>query len=122
MRKWILLVALLVSQGVVADGRVFRTGNNLLEICSANPKQTKITVDYMELSECHGYIMGVSDTHSTFVEWKYIEPFWCSPDGVTTGQEKAVVVKYLKENPQKLHLTASSLVMTALNATFPCED
>jgi len=118
MGKWILFVALLVSQGADAADKhkfAFYSGNHLLALC------LKQTDDYTSKSNCLGYIIGVSDTHNTHVNWKYIGSYWCSPDGIIGGQLQAVVVKHLKENPQDLHLSASSLVMTALNAAFPCE-
>ena len=40
---------------------------------------------------------------------------------VITGQIKKIVVKYLNDNPENLHNTASSLVQVALFEAFPCE-
>ncbi|MFP6801731.1 MAG: Rap1a/Tai family immunity protein, partial [Pseudomonadales bacterium] len=51
-----------------------------------------------------------------------MEPKFCVPEGengVTAGQLRKIVVKYLNENPEELHLTAGSLVSNALNEAFP---
>ncbi len=45
----------------------------------------------------------------------------CVPDEVTVGQITKVVVKYLKDHPEKLHLGAGLLTMTALKDAFPCK-
>jgi len=34
------------------------------------------------------------------------------------GQVRAIVIKFLKENPEKLHLSAGSIVLVALHDAF----
>jgi hypothetical protein len=41
------------------------------------------------------------------------------PSGVTMGQVYAVVAKYLKEHPEKLHQPSAMLVIDALAESFP---
>jgi hypothetical protein len=40
--------------------------------------------------------------------------------GVTAGQAEAIVLKYLKANPELWHKNAVDLVAVALMAAFPC--
>lgn len=46
----------------------------------------------------------------------------CYPGTGTTNIQKArIVVKYLLEHPDQLHLPASALTLIAYKAAFPCE-
>ncbi len=42
-------------------------------------------------------------------------------DGVTNGQVRDVVVKYLKDHPEERHFLASILAVKALSKAFPCK-
>lgn len=120
MRNTILLVLLLLPvQGFAG----FLTGDKLLESCQAYINATDITRGH----ECVGYITGIADVHETFVAWGGVmvavmprEGYWCLTEGTETGRLVQVVTKWLQENPGHLHNEASSLVATALKATFPC--
>lgn len=59
-----------------------------------------------------GFIGGVIEAY-TFTTF-------CQPNGVTQNQQFAIITKYLNDNPAKLHLPASSLIIEALNKAFPC--
>jgi len=60
-----------------------------------------------------GYVSGVADAlHYT--------SFICEPDGVSPQQEADVVLKFLKDHPERLHHHQVSLVTVALLAAFPC--
>jgi hypothetical protein len=89
------------------------TGNKLLDYCRA-PENSAIG------GSCTGYVVSAVDTHEAWVDWNEIEPYFCTPAGVTGRQLAQVVVKYLNENPEKLHLSAGSLVLNALGTAFPC--
>jgi hypothetical protein len=45
----------------------------------------------------------------------------CIPEGVTTGQIVAVVVKYADEHPQDMHLEFAEVVASALVEAWPCK-
>jgi hypothetical protein len=60
---------------------------------------------------CIGLVTGVSST----------SPHVCPAEGVTTGQEKRVVLKYLQDHPEELHLDDALLVERALTKAFPCQ-
>jgi hypothetical protein len=44
----------------------------------------------------------------------------CPPPEATIGQVKDIVVKYLRNNPQRTHLRFMDLVMEAQRKAFPC--
>lgn len=61
---------------------------------------------------CRGLIEGVSD----------ISPKVCPPNGATYGQEYRVVLKYLQDHPEELHLRDTDLIEKALTQAFPCHS
>lgn len=75
----------------------------------------------MDVGYCVGYLDGLVSgwTWSTGSAPSPKFPF-CEPDGVTRPQEIAVLVKFLKANPERLHLDGGALVLEALTAAFPC--
>jgi Rap1a immunity proteins len=61
-----------------------------------------------------GLISGVGNVlsgHSIF----------CPPSSVTGGQVHDIVGKFLKNNPEHLHLNAVVLIEAALTKAFPCK-
>jgi hypothetical protein len=77
------------------------TGNDLQQYCNAAPTGL-----------CAGYIIGVTDTTLDL---------YCFPPDVTKMQIRGVAVKYLNNNPRKLHLLAPGLVIKAMQTAFPCK-
>jgi hypothetical protein len=61
-----------------------------------------------------GFIWGIS-RGLTFVD------IYCPPLTVNNGQERDIVSKFLKDNPEKLHLQAHLLIIEALMNVFPCK-
>ena len=119
MKKLLLLIALLNAQGVYA---AYISGNQLLEMCSADLQDTANANRYMEAGGCRGYITGTVDIYETFDEWNALKyRYWCVPDAVDLGQLRAVVLEYLKENPETLHQSASALIVLAYTKAFPCQ-
>jgi hypothetical protein len=47
---------------------------------------------------------------------------WCEKEGVTFGQAKLILDKYLQENPAQLHNDLSLSYATAMTISFPCES
>ncbi len=60
---------------------------------------------------CYGYILGVDDASG--------RPH-CRPEGTTLVQNVRVVVKWLKDHPERLHERADTLILQALKTGFPC--
>jgi hypothetical protein len=51
---------------------------------------------------------------------KALPPFICPPESVTREQQLRIVVKYLKENPEKLHEPEVTSIALAMAFAFPC--
>ena len=109
-----LLITLLVTLGISMGShgvKYLYNGNELLAHCEAEEGS-------FDSALCIGYIQGFADTESLTV--KADSPF-CTPDGVSVGQLRAIIVKDMKEHPEKLHYPAAMLARFSLRDTFPCE-
>lgn len=61
---------------------------------------------------CDGLVYGISNA----------SPRVCPDKEVTNGQSVRVVLKYLQDHPEELHLDNAVLVERALALAFPCGD
>lgn len=111
-----LLVLGLSSTGKAAS---FESGNKLLEKCKGE--------NNIDFGICVGYITAVSD-EIAFEEKRYAvvngKPIAmlraCVRNGVTAGQLRDIVVKYLTEHPEIRDYSAEGPVGVALASAFPC--
>ena len=103
--KRALLLAVLLAAGP-AQAQEFQSGNQLLSNCEAD--------DISRKSVCLGYVVGAHDAFSG--------SSICSPDNVTQGQVRDVVVRWLRANPDKRHISADRTVMIALGSVWPCAN
>ncbi len=86
-------------------------GNGLLEACTSERKFTN-DLAFSNYVYCMGYIDGLADGLEL---GKFVD----RPAGVTNVQTKAVVVKYLQDHPESLHLSSVILVSRALINAWP---
>ncbi len=105
-------------------------GNAQLQRCKSHlraiedrPLRTDGLVDIpnAEGGVCVGYTMGVIDTHKQLYVDLNVQTF-CIPEAVHTNQLIRVTVKYLENNPNRLHYLAASLVKEAFEEAFPCSE
>jgi len=59
---------------------------------------------------CRGVVMGVIE----------VSPKVCPSEGVTLAQAVRIVLKFLQDHPERLHLRGSELAEDALSKAFPC--
>lgn len=90
----------------------FYDGHKLLTMCQA-------TADF-DKGRCLGFVVAVSDRGMAVITGAP-DPGVCLEKNVTDGQVMTIVVRYLRENPDKLHWAAWTLALNALIAVFPCE-
>lgn len=93
------------------------TGNDLLADCEKGEDQS-LPNRHHYYAYCSGYITGVVDGLS----YLDFQKRFCLSKGVTHGQATKVVIKYLKENPQRLHEGYASIILSALKEAFPCKE
>ncbi len=87
----------------------FYSGNDLKEKLEVNSTATGGYAGGVGL----GYVIGVLDVY---------DGFGTCPDKVQAGQVAQVVLKYLRENPEKLHLSADTLTLAAIGKAWPCPE
>lgn len=106
---------------VVDDAHAFSAfddGNDLFRICVEAETETDTGLKYMHLSECRGYIVGVSDQMEMTRAEMDRPACMASGKGITKGQVVDVVVKYLKDHPEERHLAGSFIVVKAVESAF----
>lgn len=92
-------------------------GNWLLGSCQAAVKTFDDPSYHEDLYEayrdgyCRGLVMGVSAA----------SPLICPDDNVIHSQQVRVVLKYMQDHPEDLHLEGTQLVYEALKKAFPCK-
>ena len=130
MRTVVLAAAFLLMNGyLVAQSEWKADGSSLLAKCSLAVRafdgeklSSAETVDGMM---CLGYILGVRDAdfmvqkleeHDKITLLKHA----CVPDNASTAQVARTVVKYLRDNPERLNWPAAILVTDAIRNAFLC--
>lgn len=119
MRVKILAIALGTSAIVAPSpaNATFKDGNALYSDCTAKPNSSTY---YQSDAYCMGYILGVTDTLTTMRIINKRNS--CIPENVTAGQIRDIVLQYLQRTPEKRHLPADYLVLSAINSAFNCSE
>lgn len=129
--KYAIMVLALV--GVLATPRLAAalTGNDLLKVCGSG-ETGKLA--------CNSYVHGWRDAFSaaniikihaqnnwrpgevpTQKQASHNREMWvCIPKGVSYSQMRKVLLKYLRDNPEKLNETSNFLTLKAIQKAFRC--
>ena len=84
-------------------------GEELREYCCASEKP-------IERGFCRGYLIAMSNAYLG----ELTNQTFCLPETVSVGQLRTAVVSWIGEDPEKVKMHASELVISALSAAFPC--
>lgn len=105
-----------------ANAQTPSNGNGLLKWCSeydpnapasrSTAEETEANRRFADSAYCMGYVNGVADSLDS-------HQLISRPEGVTTGQTVAVVIKYMQDHPESLHLPSIVLVTNALTKAWP---
>ena len=109
MRVMALTFALTVVSTQPSAGGSWISGNTMKATCHSESLANQ--------GICLGFataIAGVLDDQS-IQGWRA-----CIPSGVTRGQLRDVMVKFLDDRPEALHFSAESLAAHAFEIAFPC--
>ena len=117
----LLLILLFISvsaigQQAAAPEHFASSGNAFLRVCEATEDTAQNAAWHLA---CTAYVNGVSDGAGIMGERFHQFPY-CEPPNAENGQEYRIVVKYIKEHPEKANLQTRVLIVDALIATFPC--
>jgi|CZKR01.1.fsa_nt_gi hypothetical protein len=99
----------------------YMDGNDLLEKCDSASSS-------VDRTECLGYVAGVMDAAVTMLNSlraassTKVPAMYCLPTGgIQLGQASRVILKWLKDHPEKQHLRGDLLIMMAMSDAFPCK-
>ena len=77
--------------------------------------------DFARAQHCSGVVRGAARALVSLQENGHVaEGRACLPDGTPDARLVTVVVQYLSEHPDELHLPDVQLVLAAVEAAFPC--
>ena len=107
--------AMAMPSPAMAEAEV-RTGNGLLDVCSAEKDVFKIGLCFGFLdafTDTLGLGAGIGGSGKTGICW---------PEASTKGQTRDVVVAYLRAHPSTRHAVAVGLTYAALAEAWGCPD
>ena len=74
-----------------------------------------------DMIACSEYISGIVDANAIMQTVKGVGLFCLPEEGMQTEQQMmTIVVKWLKNNPERLHMTRRVAVISAFATAFPC--
>lgn len=117
----LLPIILVASANSEDDFNFTASANDFLRLCEAKENQATVMT-----GACTGYVQGVIDGFDAafiFGQTARHEPpkgFFCTPPESTMGQKYRVVVKFMKDHPEKDHLPVNGIVVEAIVKAFPC--
>jgi hypothetical protein len=147
-----LVAVALSGAFVLADAQQIelpKDGNGLLDYCSHvvslldAPSTQKTQDDAVKAGWCAGYVEATEDRVEVWRIGAAIQVMaavnagqpapahmhadedfaaTCFPDGAPVAQLARVLVKWLRDHPEKLHEPKSLLVMEAFRDAFPCQS
>ncbi|WP_448123653.1 Rap1a/Tai family immunity protein [Pseudomonas veronii] len=120
MKAWTIGAGLLIA--AVSGNVLAMDGNGLLKACQSAVRfsDTRVMDDEFSSGYCFGVLQTVGEMMVVVNPILKSEKQVCAPKGMTNEQAARITVKYLKENPSKLHQDGSSLVVFALLDSYPC--
>jgi Rap1a immunity proteins len=129
MKLQILFVfSLLFSYSCFAADVKDVDGNRVLEYCTSSVQfmdngSFSSRTQSTPASWCTGWVTGVTqalDLARRLSDTQDQKNYPCLA-GIASGQAIRVIVKYLRENPEKLREPAVTLSLAALQRAFPCK-
>lgn len=123
-----LLAFQALSQGTAAPSPPAATG--VASVPATSPATAKAYLKAHDLLErctkwssgpdyCYGYIVSAYDTARAYQAWLNLHDL-CVPAGLTQGELVKSVTDYFYAHPSDLDAEAASLVIVALQRSFPC--
>lgn len=108
-----VLVLLLALWSSPAPAQYVST-SELGQLCVSEKKE--------HMSACINYVAGVIDYHQLMMSFGTAPTIdFCLPESVTKEKAAALVLDYLRTQPQHDAFTAASTIPLALNKVYPCE-
>ena len=103
----VFLLGVLLASAASSAQNVPNTGEDFVSNCSKDS------------DTCQWYLKGFIDGHGRALRSSQV--VYCLPmTGFYIDQLRRVLIKWLEDHPEKLHLGTGEIVETALKEAFPC--
>src|SRR5262249_2989702 len=77
----------------------------------------------MNGGRCIGYISGIMDMNGYLRALKLVQkPLFCPPQEITNSQAVRVLVKFIEDNPERMHHEGPVVAVIAFSRAFPCQQ
>lgn len=113
-RALLIFNILCISSPSVAEPD-YSSGNSVLPFCKSLVEGKSLEVWE---GTCAGIVSGLLWVGRSLPP----ERRFCFPKGATIIQAERIVIKYLDQHPEQLHLDFRGLVLDALKNAWPCAD
>lgn len=94
-------------------------GNHLLRACSVISEGPKSSGDYQSAAYCRGLVNGVASV-MTFNDAGLYRICPAKGSNIGVNQFARIVIKYMRDNPDKLDMGGAYLTAIALMIAYPC--
>ena len=112
----VLILACFITTPVFAQ---LETGDQLLWMLTGQDSNEVTAL--MNRTYSAGYVSGTIDSYMILIDANPSVRFICFPkQGISNDQAIRIIIKWLKEHPERLHETARTNVLEALRTAFPC--
>jgi hypothetical protein len=101
------------------------TGNEFLAGCGDMPDSSPTSPTAppeFDWGRCQGYVIGIDDGVQLAYDIVGQPQPYCVPSEVTTGQLIRVLIKFIKDHPEKAHSKTKVLEVEAFINAFPCKQ
>ena len=100
-----------------------------MRLCAVADKEIATDEDLVNVTNCYMYVQGLGDGiglehfHAETVTHAKIEEAFCGipADGLENSQVVHILLKYVRSNPAKAHLSTAKLFFMAMQEAFPCK-
>jgi len=121
-----VVAMLIIGWSVMFSSTASADGNDLLRECGAvvsfDENSTLNHALGYNVGQCIGFLQGITRLNELYQHKFEGNTYFCIYDhGVDNKHLAKIIVKYLEENPEKLHLDAVDLALLALIPKFPCK-
>lgn len=97
---------------------LWKSGNAFLSECGDMTQKTSAT---FVQGVCVGYVEGVREGFQMAYPVQNLNPPYCIPAEATVGQLASILIKFIKDHPEKSHLETRMLEIESLTDAFPCK-
>ena len=114
-----LFFAILMMLPIATNAQNVMTGNEIQQRCVEGHELELYCVGYIEGLVTVMLFTNISGNFSLFYGGRQTKEF-CMPTGVTAGQRRDTILKWLQDHPEDRHNASAWLVYRALYDAFPC--